>query len=66
MSWKPDANREQPGAGGARAYPQYPEIVCGQGYDAVCSGRFEKAGEAIVLSLDPRTKALRVTSIDRD
>jgi hypothetical protein len=40
--------------------------VYGQGYDAVCSGRFEKAGEAILLSIDPRTKTLRVASIDRD
>jgi hypothetical protein len=65
-SWKPDSSRGAGGAPGRLAYPQYPEVVCGQGYDAVCSGRFEKAGEAILLSIDPKTSTLPVTSIDRD
>jgi hypothetical protein len=54
------------GTFGKLAYPQYAEVVCGEGRDAVCSGRFEKAGRAILLSLDPKKKPMRVTSIDQD
>ena len=66
-SWKPDASWGESGVSGKKpAYPQYPEVVCGDGRDAVCSGRFEKAGQAILLSIDPGTSTLRVTAIDRD
>ena len=65
-AWEPDASHGASAVSGHLAYPQYPEVVCGEGYDAVCSGRFKKAGDAILLSLDPRTKTLPVTSIDRD
>jgi len=65
-SWKPDTTYGVSGTFGKLAYPQYAEVVCGEGRDAVCSGRFEKAGRAILLSLDPKKKPMRVTSIDQD
>jgi hypothetical protein len=65
-SWNPDATYGVSGTFGKLAYPQYAEVVCGEGRDAVCGGRFVKAGQAILLSLDPNKKPLRVTSIDRD
>jgi hypothetical protein len=65
-SWKAVAGWGESGAARQRAYPQYPEVLCGEGYDAVCTGRFEKAGQAILLTIDPRTRTLRVTSIDED
>jgi len=65
-SWKPDLSWGKSGISGRLAYAQYPEVVCGQGYDAVCSGRFEKADEAIRLTIDPRTSKLQVTAIERD
>jgi hypothetical protein len=65
-SWKADSARGEPDASGPRAYQQYPEVVCGQGYDAVCTGRFKKAEQAILLTVDQRTSKLRVTSVDKD
>jgi hypothetical protein len=65
-SWKADAGWGRSGVHGQLAYRQYPEVLCGEGYDAVCTGRFVKSGRAILLSIDPRTRALRVTSVDED
>jgi hypothetical protein len=47
-------------------YRRYPEVVCGEGYDAVCSGRFTKSGQAILLTIDPKTRTLQVISVDED
>jgi len=27
---------------GPRPYPEFPEVLCGEGYDAICSGWFSK------------------------
>ena len=65
-SWKADSDWGKPGVGKQLAYRQYPEVLCGDGYDAVCTGRFEKAGQAILLTIDQRSSTLRVTSVDKD
>ena len=65
-SWKPDLSWGISGVSGRLAYAQYPEVVCGQGYDAVCGGRFEKADKAMLLTIDPRTSKMQVTAIERD
>jgi hypothetical protein len=65
-SWVADSGRGESGGHKPLAYRQYPEVLCGQGYDAVCSGRFEKSGQAILLTIDQRTSTLPVTSVDED
>jgi hypothetical protein len=65
-SWKADSAWGEPDGSRPRAYQQYPEVVCGQGYDAVCTGRFKKAEQAILLTIDQRTSKLLVTSVDED
>ncbi|MBK0394384.1 hypothetical protein [Ramlibacter algicola] len=64
--WKADRTWGEAGVGGRRTYPRYPEVLCGHGRDAVCTGRFHKAGHAILVMINPRSKALPVTSIDED
>jgi hypothetical protein len=64
--WRTDAAWGTSGVHAMRAYPKYPEVLCGEGYDAVCTGRFEKDGIAILVSIDPKSSALRVTSVDED
>lgn len=66
MSWKADSGRAEFSVHKQLAYRQYPEVLCGEGYDAVCSGRFVKSGQAILLTIDQRTSTLRVTSVDED
>lgn len=65
-SWKADSGWRESGVHKQLAYRQYPEVVCGDGYDAVCTARFEKAGQAILLTIDQGSSALRVTSVDED
>jgi hypothetical protein len=65
-SWKAESGWGKSGVHKQLAYRQYPEVLCGEGYDAICTGRFEKSGQAILLTIDPRTSTLRVTSIDED
>lgn len=62
--WQPDGDRGAPGR--PPAYRQFPEVVCGQGRDALCSGRFIRAGDALLLILDRNTKEPAVTFVDRD
>jgi hypothetical protein len=64
--WKADSGWGESGVHKQLAYRQYPEVVCGDGYDAVCTGRFEKSGQAILLTIDQRTSTLCVTSVDED
>lgn len=65
-SWKPDPGWGTSGVSGRLVYASYPEILCGEGYDAACTGRFQKGDEAVLLVLDRRTRTLRVTAIERD
>jgi hypothetical protein len=65
-SWKADTDWGVSGVNKQLAYRQYPEVLCGEGYDAACTGRFVKSGQAILLSIDQKSKALRVFSVDED
>jgi hypothetical protein len=65
-AWVPDSTWGESGVHKPLAFQQYPEVLCGQGYNAVCTGRFEKTGTAILLTIDPKTKKLQVTSVDED
>ena len=65
-SWKADSDWGESGVHKQLAYRRYPEVLCGDGFDAVCTGRFEKGGQAILLTIDQRSSTLRVTSVDED
>jgi hypothetical protein len=65
-AWTPDSTWGKSGVHKQLAFQQYPEVLCGEGRDAACSGRFEKNGKAILLTIDSKTKKLQVTSVDED
>jgi hypothetical protein len=65
-AWNADAGWGLAGVHGQLAYRQYPEVLCGDGRDAVCTGRFQKAGQAVLVTIDQRSSTLRVTSVDAD
>jgi hypothetical protein len=65
-SWKADTGWGQSGVRKQLAFRQYPEVLCGDGHDPACTGRFVKSGQAILLSIDQKTSALRVFSVDED
>jgi hypothetical protein len=65
-AWKADSSRREFSVHKQLPYRRYPEVVCGEGYDAVCSGRFTKSGQAILLTIDPKTRTLQVISVDED
>jgi hypothetical protein len=65
-AWTADSTWGESGVHKQLAFQQYPEVLCGEGYHAVCTGRFEKNGRAILLTIDPKTKKLQVTSVDQD
>lgn len=47
-------------------YEQYPEVLCGEGYQAVCTGRFKKGDSAILLTINQFKKTLPVRYISND
>lgn len=65
QGWQPEGDRagagRPSGLGG-----QFPEVVCGSGRDAMCTGRFLRAGKAVIVAVDQNKKALPVTFIERD
>ena len=65
-AWTADSTWGKSGVHKRLAFQQYPEVLCGEGYDAVCSGRFEKNGRVILLTIGPKTKKLQVISVDED
>ena len=65
-SWKADTSWGTSGVNKKLAYRQYPEVLCGEGHDPACTGRFVNSGQAILLSIDQKTSALRVFSVDED
>jgi hypothetical protein len=65
-SWKADTSWGESGVSKQLAYRQYPEVLCGDGHDPACTGRFVKSGQAILLSIDQKTSALRVFAVDED
>ena len=65
-AWTADSAWGKSGVHKQLAFQQYPEVLCGEGRDTACSGRFEKSGKAILLTIDSKTKNLQVTSVDED
>ena len=65
-SWRIDGSRDATGQRSAVVYKQFPEIVCGNGREAICSGRFIRNGEDLLLIVDQRKPLLPVTFIERD
>jgi hypothetical protein len=65
-AWTADSTWGESGVHKRLAFQQYPEVLCGEGYQAVCTAKFEKNGTAILLTIDPKTKKLQVTSVDQD
>lgn len=47
-------------------YAQYPEVLCGEGYQAVCTGRFKKGDSAILLTINQFKKNFPVKYINND
>src|SRR5262249_53893645 len=59
--WAPDST--EPIARHTRAhlpYPALPEVLCGEGYDAICSGWFTKGSESRLLDVREVNKVLVV------
>jgi len=48
------------------AFPRYPEVLCGEGYQAVCTARFTKGDSAVLLTINQFKKSLPVERIDND
>ena len=62
--WRPDSSW---GASGPRlTYPAYPEILCGEGMDAVCTARLLKGRKVILLTVDQWKATIPVVHVDRD
>jgi hypothetical protein len=47
-------------------YRLFPEVVCGRGYDAVCSVRFQKSGIHIMLYVTDHSGRLTVKDVYDD
>jgi hypothetical protein len=61
QGWSPDpteANERH--KTGHLPYPNFPEVLCGEGYDAICSGWFSKGSEQRVLDVRDVRKVLLV------
>jgi hypothetical protein len=50
----------------AKSTGNAPRSCAATDYDAVCAGRFEKSGQAILFTIGQRTSTLRVTAVDED
>ena len=48
------------------AYPKHPEITCGNGMDAICSARYKKNDQSIMLTLDTENPSLLVAHVEYD
>jgi len=63
--WAPDPTeareRYKPGH---LPYPEFPEVTCGEGYDAICSGWFLKGTESRTISVREVRKTLVVRGSD--
>jgi hypothetical protein len=65
-AWQPDLKWGLSGIHHKLAYQDFPEILCGDGYDAVCTGRFVKGSKEILLTIDHNHKTLPVMHADND
>ena len=64
--WRTDDQWGISGPHRSRSFNQYPEILCGEGYDAICTSRFFNASGALLVTIDQRKKALPVTHVEAD
>lgn len=64
--WRTDEEWGISGPHRSRSFNQYPEILCGEGYDAICTGRFLNASGALLVTIDQKKKALPVTHVEAD
>lgn len=66
LSWRPDLGWGLSGVRPVLGYPGYPEILCGEGMDAVCTARLTKGTQAILLTIDPDSDTSPVVHVNRD
>jgi hypothetical protein len=66
LGWQIDREWGVSGVHRRLAFPQYPEVLCGEGYQAVCTGRFTKGDSAVLLTINQFKKSLPVERIDND
>ena len=66
LSWRPDSGWGLSGVHQVLGYPEYPEILCGEGMDAVCTARLTKGTQAILLTINPASDTIPVVHVNRD
>jgi hypothetical protein len=66
LSWRPDPSWGHSSVHEVLSYPKYPEILCGDGMDAVCTARFTKGPHAILLTINQASDTIPVVHVDRD
>jgi hypothetical protein len=66
QGWKLDVEWGVSGVHEKLAFTEYPEVLCGEGYSAICTGRFKKGDAAVLLTIDQFKKRLPVTFISND
>jgi hypothetical protein len=66
LSWQPDPSWGHSGVHEILSYPEYPEVLCGNGMDAVCTARLTKGPRAILLTINQTSGALPVVHVDWD
>ena len=66
LSWQPDPSWGHSGVHEVLSHPKYPEILCGDGMDAVCTARLMKGPRAILLTIDQTSDAIPVVHVDTD
>jgi hypothetical protein len=64
--WSPDSSWGLSGPHERLTYSAYPEILCGDGMDAICTARLMKGREAIVLTVDQWKTSIPVVHVERD
>ncbi|MBA5639418.1 hypothetical protein H3H37_20350 [Duganella sp. LX20W] len=66
LGWAIDREWGVSGVHEKLSFSKYPEVLCGEGFQAVCTGRFKKGDSAILLTIDQFRKRLPVTYITND
>ncbi|MES2017435.1 MAG: hypothetical protein V4484_13160 [Pseudomonadota bacterium] len=66
QGWQVDPKWGISGIGAQLTYAQYPEVLCGEGYQAACTGRFKKGGQVILLTINQFKKRLPVMVVSKD
>lgn len=66
LSWRPDISWGTSGVGQEPAFKAFPEVLCGHGWDAICTARLSRAGLDILVTVDQKDPDLRVVHVARD